>query len=250
MSKKKKKSPNPEKGNRPFKNLKKMLREKDVDIPSPAPTTGSQKPEQPKKPIQEKEPPDNDQTLFMEAMQGVKPVKGEKQIDNRPAPDKAPPPEDRSEEEVLAKLKDLVETGKGFVVSATSEYIEGTAYNVNPEIAKKLHRGDFSIQAHIDLHGFTVLDATEVFDDFLRSAIETKKNAVLIVHGRGLSSPEEPVLKTKVIEWLTRGPFRKWVIAFTSARACDGGTGATYVLLRDRPFTKRERKRKKPLTEE
>jgi DNA-nicking Smr family endonuclease len=70
---------------------------------------------------------------------------------------------------------------------------------------------------------------------------------VLIVHGRGLSSPAKPVLKTKVIEWLTCGPWRKWVIAFTSARSFDGGAGATYVLLRQRPVTRSKRKRKKSL---
>ena len=35
------------------------------------------------------------------------------------------------------------------------------------------------------------------------------------------------------------GVWRKWILAFTSARLCDGGTGATYVLLRERPYTKR-----------
>jgi DNA-nicking Smr family endonuclease len=66
---------------------------------------------------------------------------------------------------------------------------------------------------------------------------------VLIVHGRGLSSPAKPILKTKVIKWLTSGPWRKWVMAFTSARWCDGGAGATYVLLRKRPVTKRFKKK-------
>jgi len=77
---------------------------------------------------------------------------------------------------------------------------------------------------------------------FLKEALSSGKRAVLIVHGRGLSSPEEPVLKTKVKEWLTSGRWRKWVMAFTSARACDGATGATYVLLRQRPATRRYRR--------
>jgi DNA-nicking Smr family endonuclease len=49
-------------------------------------------------------------------------------------------------------------------------------------------------------------------------------------------------LKTQVIGWLSRGPWRKWVMAYASARSCDGGTGATYVLLRSRPLTRRYRK--------
>ena len=86
------------------------------------------------------------------------------------------------------------------------------------------------------------MDARDAFLGFMETAIASGKRAVLIVHGRGLSSPVAPVLKGKVFSWLTRGSIRKWVIAFTSARSCDGGAGATYVLLRLRPVTKRYRK--------
>ena len=61
----------------------------------------------------------------------------------------------------------------------------------------------------------------------------------------GLSSPAEPILKSKVYRWLTTSPWHKWVIAFTSARLCDGGAGATYVLLRRKPIKKRFRKPRK-----
>jgi DNA-nicking Smr family endonuclease len=85
-------------------------------------------------------------------------------------------------------------------------------------------------------------EAREVLQEFLKRAIITGKRGVLIIHGRGLSSPSEPILKEKVIEWLTHGPWRKWVIAYASARLCDGGAGATYVLLRRRPISKRLKK--------
>jgi DNA-nicking Smr family endonuclease len=97
----------------------------------------------------------------------------------------------------------------------------------------------------VDLHGLTAEDAREVFEKFIKGAITTGKRGVLIIHGRGLSSPSEPVLKKKVIEWLTRGPWRKWVVAYSSARFVDGGAGATYVLLRQRPVSKRLKKNKK-----
>jgi DNA-nicking Smr family endonuclease len=147
--------------------------------------------------------------------------------------------------EALLDLERLVETGEGFVVADTAEYVEGIGYNVNREVAKRLHKGEFSLQGHIDLHGLTVEHAREVFEHFLRQSIVTGKRMVLIVHGRGLSSPAAPILKSKVIEWLTTGPWRKWVMAFTSARLCDGGTGATYVLLRKRPVTRRSKKRRR-----
>ncbi len=134
------------------------------------------------------------------------------------------------------------DTGNLFPLGQIVKYMEGLGYGVNPEIAKRLHRGDFSIQVHLDLHWLGVGEAHEAFEGFLKEALLAGNRAVLVIHGRGRSSRAEPVLKTKVREWLTSGPWRKWVIAFTSARACDGGAGATYVLLRQRPATKRYRK--------
>jgi DNA-nicking Smr family endonuclease len=110
------------------------------------------------------------------------------------------------------------------------------------EVAKRLHRGEFSIQGHIDLHGLSVESAQDAFEKFLKESIAVGKRMVLIVHGRGLSSPAKPILKTNVFKWLTTGPWRKWIMAFASARLCDGGAGATYVLLRKRPVTKRYKK--------
>jgi len=144
--------------------------------------------------------------------------------------------------EALVYLKNLIRRGEGFVISDTPEYMEGTGHCVPDLVARRLHRGDYSIQSFIDLHGLSVAAAREAFETFMSAAVARGKRAVLVIHGRGLSSPAEPVLKTQVYNWLTRGRWRNWVIAFCSARSCDGGTGATYVLLRRRPLTKRTRK--------
>jgi len=183
--------------------------------------------------------------LFLEAMADVKPIPRGNRIEHSFISSPPVGPDHDSENETLLKLNNLVKFGIGFVVADTPEYIEGTGYNVHPEITTRLHRGDFSIQAHIDLHGLGVKDARNAFEIFLTDSITTGKKAVLIVHGRGLSSPDKPVLKTRVVEWLTTGPWRKWVIAFSSAQSCDGGAGATYVLLRHRPLTRRNRKGQK-----
>jgi len=183
--------------------------------------------------------PELEERLFKKAMEGVKPIPKDKTIGRKNQIKLPETIRNNEDAEALEKLANLVRYGTGFTVSDTPEYIEGTGYNVSPSIAKRLHRGDFSIQAHIDLHGLGVDDAKETFEEFLDWAVTTDRRGVLIVHGRGLSSPAEPVLKNKVKEWLTRGPWRKWVVAYCSARKCDGGAGATYVLLRQRPVSKR-----------
>ena len=225
---------------RPFQNLKGLLEKKQISL-SPV---GEEKPcaETVDRPFPRVE---SDESLFQRAMTGVDPIVREPVSTERGPVSPPRVPEQDEEAEALAKLKDLVRGGEGFIISDTAEYMEGLGYGVNPEVARRLHGGDFSIQAHIDLHGLGVEDARKAFERFIKEAILTSKMAVLVVHGRGLSSPGAPVLKSKVKEWLTCGPWRKWVIAFTSARACDGGTGATYVLLRQRPATKRHRRQHK-----
>jgi len=207
---------------------------------------------QPKPPsalIRKREPesardPEIEEKVFLEAVQDVKPLQQDKcaanKIRTRPPGDVKESPEAA----IVGQLTDLVECGEGFVISDTPEYIEGTGYDVHPEFAGRLHRGDFSIQAHVDLHGQGVAEAKKTFEEFLNGAVKSGKRAVLIIHGRGLSSPGEPVLKNNVREWLTRGHWRKWVIAFSSAQSYDGGAGATYILLRHRPISKRSRRQR------
>lgn len=180
-----------------------------------------------------------DRDLFRTALQDVVPLeagagkkRGKKREQKRP---------DLRSEGIEA-LQTLVEKGTGFTVSQTPEYIEGRGYGVSSLLAFRLHQGDFAIQAHLDLHGYSAQEAYQAVNAFLDNSVRCGKRAVLIIHGRGLSSPAQPVLKEKVREWLSTGRWGKMVLAFTSARVEDGGAGATYVLLRKKPLTKSQRR--------
>jgi len=224
----------PEGLNRPFAELKNLLRKKGV---------GAQPAAQPQRPAPV--PPArtaSDEEVFSEAMAGV--VRMDREHLDAECPKPQPPSATiRLEDNEVRQLQRLVDHGSGFLVCATPEYMEGVGYRAPPGITERLHRGDFAVQAHLDLHGLTAEAAEEEFDAFMKESILTGRSAVLIIHGRGLSSPGEPVLKSKVSQWLSSGQWRKWVVAFTSARLCDGGSGASYVLLRRSPLTKRHRKR-------
>jgi DNA-nicking Smr family endonuclease len=184
----------------------------------------------------------SDEQLFRQAMADVTPLAADrrKRICPRPRTHSRPAsPALEADAEALARLRALVDSGAGFVVEQTPEYAEGTGRNVHPRVSRWLHRGLYAIQDHIDLHGMSVDEARAALDAFLKRSLQTGRQAVLVVHGRGLSSPARPVLKGKVHEWLARSPWKRWVIAFASARSVDGGAGATYVLLRERPLPKR-----------
>ncbi|MGD9084308.1 MAG: Smr/MutS family protein [Desulfobacterales bacterium] len=222
---------------RPFEDLKMLLDSRSIALKA---ATIKQTPDIPTP----KDDPDQEREIFEAAMADVKKMQRDSRADPECQPVVVSGPDKTDESEVLLHLSELIKNGKGFVVADTAEYIEGTGYNVNRAIARRLHSGEFSIQGHIDLHGQTVESAQALFDRFFKESIAGGKRMILIIHGRGLSSPADPVLKTKVIEWLTSGPWRKWVMAYASARLCDGGAGATYVLLRNRPATKRLKKKK------
>jgi DNA-nicking Smr family endonuclease len=225
-------------GFRPFEGLKALLENNSIALKEATPASTS-------KSTPDRTDPENDQTIFEEAMADVVRLPRNICAEQPTHASSTSVSANNTESEILRQLEELVRTGKGFVVADTAEYIEGTGYQVNHAVAERLHRGEFSIQDHIDLHGLSVENARDVFEDFLKKSIADGKRMILVIHGRGLSSPAEPILKTNVFKWLTTGTWRKWVMAFASARLCDGGAGATYVLLRKRPATKRFKKGRK-----
>jgi DNA-nicking Smr family endonuclease len=113
------------------------------------------------------------------------------------------------------------------------ESMMGLSPGVSACVLHKLTRGEFSIQAYLDLHGLTVDEARQAVRDFLQSSTTKGYRCVLIIHGKGRNSRDDvPVLKEKVRSWLSRGSIGKRVLAFSPARGCDGGGGAVTVLLK------------------
>jgi len=92
----------------------------------------------------------------------------------------------------------------------------------------KLRRGDYPIEAALDLHHKTVKEARIATWEFLRESQAQGKRCVSIAHGRGERSPVPARLKSYVLHWLTGLPL---AIAFHSAPQRLGGVGATLVLV-------------------
>jgi DNA-nicking Smr family endonuclease len=101
---------------------------------------------------------------------------------------------------------------------------------VRTQVVRRLRRGLIPIEDELDLHGLSQTAARYQLAEFLTSSRNAGRRCVRIIHGKGYrSGARGPVLKTAVDLWLRR---HLDVMAFTSARAIDGGTGAVYVLLR------------------
>jgi DNA-nicking Smr family endonuclease len=111
----------------------------------------------------------------------------------------------------------------------TDDALSYRSADIGPEVVRKLRRGVWAIQAQLDLHGLRREEARERLNRFVHDAKRAGLRCVRVIHGKGNGSPgREPVLKRKVQTWLVQ---KKEVIAFTQARASDGGNGALLVLL-------------------
>jgi len=169
---------------------------------------------------------EDDKELFRQAVTGAKPL-----AHGRHESAAAPPgpraafrrADERAvmEESLLWQAADLdVESGDEILFRR-----EG----VPDPLMRDLRRGRFTIEDELDLHGMVAEEARQAVRAFLAESVAQRRACVRIIHGKGRGSgPRGPVLKKSVNLWLRK---HDAVLAFCSARAPHGGTGAIYVLL-------------------
>ncbi len=175
--------------------------------------------------------------LFQEAMKDVVPLHdGRKKIVRSPSRKEELTDSFQSQEERERHyLSALVEDSSAWDISFSDEYMVGAVPGVGPKVMKRLKRGEFSVQDYIDLHGLKKKEAEEVVREFIMKSYQRGFRCVLIVHGRGLGSVDhQPAIKRELPLWFRRGMLKRIVLAFVTARPCDGGAGALYVLLKKR----------------
>jgi len=98
--------------------------------------------------------------------------------------------------------------------------------------AERLKRGLHPIEARLDLHGKTQVEAHHALAAFIHSASDAGRRCVLVITGRGLGPSGPGVLKSAVPRWLEEAGLRRKILAIAPAQPRDGGAGAIYLLLR------------------
>jgi DNA-nicking Smr family endonuclease len=226
-------------GNKPFNNPFEKLKKLAVEKPKPSAAHPERRAAE--RPGVEGPPPAppaprqlTEDELWAQATRGVHPVeRGAETIPASPPPPIAQGEVWHPDLEAIDALRALVSGDAPFDIADSDEFIEGRVSGVDHAIVRKLRRGEFALQGHIDLHGMTREQAKGAVDDFLRRARQGGKRCVLVVHGRGIHSKDQlPVLKEALRSWLASARFARHVLAFATARPVDGGAGAVYVLLR------------------
>ncbi len=171
--------------------------------------------------------PDDDIALFRDAVGNIRKLDHNKVTHEQPKPDHQPrqliADEARVTQDMLSDEYASAEVQPGDIL----EFHQG---GLQRSVLRKLRRGEFRIDAELDLHGLNSREAREALVRFLGDACAHADRCVRIIHGKGLRSTSEgPVLKGLVNSWLRQ---RSEVLAFHSCRPDDGGTGAVYVLLK------------------
>lgn len=171
---------------------------------------------------------DEGSDLFRQMVGEVKPIE-QNRVEEQPKKPKARPRQREADErEVVADLLSdhfdpELETG---------EEVHFLRPGLQKRVLRKLRRGQYAIEAELDLHGYRSEDARAIFSDFLGQCGASGQRCLRIIHGRAMHRSEGPVLRPLVHSWLRQ---RGDVLAFCTAPPHDGGNGAVYVLIKSRP---------------
>jgi DNA-nicking Smr family endonuclease len=96
---------------------------------------------------------------------------------------------------------------------------------------RQLKKGTIRISEELDLHGYLKDEAQQRLARFISGAYHRGSKAVLVITGKGLNSPDGPVLQGSVDAWL-REQGRSMVVEAAQAPRDKGGSGAVVVFLR------------------
>ncbi len=166
---------------------------------------------------------DDDRDAFRKAMQGVRPLGRELRAE------RTQKPAARARMSRAARAALIEASWNGSMQDFNGEDIAFRRDGLTERAFRSLCEGRFSMEAELDLHGMSAMQAEVALKAFITESAARGLGCVRIIHGKGArSGPEGPVLKQLVQHHLPR-----WnpVLAFVTARPRHGGHGACYVLL-------------------
>jgi len=106
-------------------------------------------------------------------------------------------------------------------------------YPIEPKRKRRLSRERDPIEARLDLHGLTQIQAESRLKAFVQQAYASDYRAILVITGKGLA--ENGILKRHAPEWLADPALSPMIAGVSQAHARHGGSGALYIALKRRP---------------
>lgn len=174
-----------------------------------------------------------DRQLFARMTQAVTPLSSDKRILRRTTSGQSTSDQLAQRRTRAVGQEQKVTSGLSDGVSVPADEhteLKWAAPGIGPDVQRQLRRAYWPISAHLDLHGLNSDQARVALTSFITESQSHGARCVRIVHGKGYGSPNsQPVLKSRVAQWLTQLPA---VSAFASAPLAHGGLGALLVLIR------------------
>lgn len=181
---------------------------------------------------------DEDFKAFREEMKGVKPIKAKKKVDIvKPV---VPQPSLIHRRQMAVKIdvpssNHLTEEIIDLVHPL--DPLEYRTDGVSIGVFRNLKRGQYPIDARLDLHRKKMVEARDEVFQFIKDCQKYDIRSAIILHGKGELSEPKAFLKSCVNTWLKQIPE---VLAFHSAQKHHGGVGALYVLVKKSEHKKQE----------
>ena len=171
--------------------------------------------------------------FFLKKMRGVKPFKKEEKRSNNKNKITKP------------KTTKKIEKKPIFVEIPKNKTSINSKFNVSfGDINRDLKRGKIKIDRRLDLHGYSLLDAYEVFKKEIKKTYNNNKRCILIITGKGAHIKKnndnlKPKLfhgkiKNSIISWINEEELQKYIYTYQDAGFEHGGDGAIFVYLRKR----------------
>jgi len=209
--------------NDPFKSLKGL-----ATPPAKSATRSESSPVHKKNTLNNK----NEALLFLRAAEGAKPLhqipEGSGVPDKLQVPEKTAGSAPEDKQLFLLAMQRIGTTLKD--TRPDQDKVEAERRSPTNRM-KLLKRGTLRIGQELDLHGFFKDEALARLKHFIANAFSCGQQAVLVITGKGINSPEGPVLQRAVAEWL-RKEGKGMVAEFAPAPREMGGGGAFVVFLR------------------
>lgn len=167
----------------------------------------------------------DEDSLFMAEMSGVKPLKPDNKIKLKKPANK--PLQQAAIDDADFAIDDIFSTAE--LNEDCPDILSFSRSGLQHKVLKKLRQGKQPVEHVLDLHGLTVEQARTELLDFLSECKASGLRHVIIVHGKGYRSKNKAVIKPMLNRWLREVHN---VLAFHSAQPKDGGNGAVYVLFK------------------
>ncbi len=116
-----------------------------------------------------------------------------------------------------------------------SDYIikKNSTLGIDRNSDKKLSRGEYKIDYRLDLHGETLETAYNKVKSLFELALLNEYRCLLIITGKGLRS-NNITIKESIVKWFKEPFFSNNIIKYIDANKKDGGSGALYILLKNK----------------